>query len=218
MTELTRPPVVRGLATEYVAFADLVAGLSNAQWRTATRCSGWQVRDVAGHVTGNAVDSADGTIGARTPDEQARALRDGTPAEVAAVLRIAAGRLESFLQRLDDATWDAPSPVPGRTIGNGVLTLWYDAYVHADDIRTALGRSGERGPGLAASVRWLHDELTRLGRGPATLAFEGLASYTIGTGGPVIDGDPMRFVLAASGRYDPAELGLDESINVYSLR
>jgi hypothetical protein len=106
--------------------------------------------------------------------------------------------------------------VPGRTIGNGVLTLWYDAFVHGDDIRTALGRPGERGPGLAASVRWLRDELARSGWGPVALSLDGLPPLAIGNGGPEVTGDPMRFVLAASGRSDPAEFGLDPGVNVYS--
>jgi hypothetical protein len=50
------------------------------------------------------------------------------------------------------------------------------------------------------------------------LALDGLPPHAIGTGGPVISGDPMRFVLAASGRCDPAELGLDENVNVHGLR
>jgi uncharacterized protein (TIGR03083 family) len=218
MTEFTRPQVLQGLAAEYTAFADLVESLGDAEWSTATRCTGWQVRDVAGHVAGNATDSADGSIGRHTPDEQARSFRDGTPAQVATAVRHGATRLHSFLGRLDDATWDAPSPVPGRTISNGVLTLWYDAFVHGDDIRTALGRPARLGPGLAASLRFLCEELARLGWGPATLALDGFPPYAIGIDGPVIGGDPMGFVLAASGRCDPAELGLDEDVNVHALR
>ncbi|HEX2314019.1 MAG TPA: maleylpyruvate isomerase family mycothiol-dependent enzyme [Thermomonospora sp.] len=216
--EPTREQVVRGLAEEHAAFADLVAALDTDAWRAPTRCRGWAVRDVAAHVTGNAVDSVEGTIGTRSPDEQARAFRDGDPERTAATLRRAAERLHGFLTLLDDAVWDSPSPVPGRTIGNGVLTLWYDAFVHADDIRTALGLPGRTGPGVAASVSWLAGELARLERGPVTLRLDGLPPREVGTGGPEITGDPMRFVLAASGREDPAALGLDERINVHLLR
>jgi hypothetical protein len=34
-------------------------------------------------------------------------------------------------------------------------------------------------------------------------------------GGPAITGEPVQFVLAATGRAAPEPLGLDETINVY---
>ncbi|SEG09169.1 TIGR03083 family protein [Thermomonospora echinospora] len=217
--EPTRDQVVRGLADEHATFAALVAPLSEEQWRAPTRCSGWQVCDVAAHVAANAVESVDGTIGGRSPDEQARALRGSTPKEIADLLSTASGRLRGFLERLDDDTWHAPSPVAARTIGNGILTLWYDTFVHHNDISAALGRPHDTtGPGLTASVYWLVQELSRLERGPLTLDLDGLPPRRVGTGGPTVTGDPMRFVLAASGRTDPTALGLDESVNVHLLR
>ncbi|WP_345366597.1 maleylpyruvate isomerase family mycothiol-dependent enzyme [Actinoallomurus liliacearum] len=212
---MRRAEVVAGLAGEYARFAALIDGLSPEEWRTATRCTRWEIRDVAGHVTANAVDTVDGVVGTRTPDEQARAFRDATPADLAARLRAAAGRLIPFLESLDDAAWDRPAPKVGRSIGNGVHTLWYDAFVHGDDIRAALGRPGDRGPGLLASVQWLRDELDRLGRGPFRVLLDGAGEYAIGAGGPVLRGDPLRFVLVATGRADPAEFGTDATINVH---
>jgi uncharacterized protein (TIGR03083 family) len=213
--ELTRPQIVTGLLDEYESFASLTSGLSAADWDAPTRCPGWAVRHVAGHVTGNAVDSARGAIGTRTPDEQARDLHGHDPAGLAALLMAAATRMRAFLRGLDDDRWSSPSPVPGRTIGNGVLTLWYDAFVHGDDIRFALGQPGRGGPGLAASVLWVRAELERKGWHGARLLLDGLDEITIGPGGPVVRGDPLRFVLAAAGRANPAELGLADSINVY---
>lgn len=209
--------LVHGLDEEYTAFAALVEPLDEPAWTTPTRCTGWEVRDVTGHVVLDVVESLDGTVGTRTPDEQAKALRDHSPAEVAALLRESAPKLRALLQGLGENAWAAPSPVAGRTIYNGVLTLWYDTFVHANDIRAALGRPEWRGPGLAAGVTWLRDELERLGRGPLTLELDGLPRRSVGAGGPTVTGDPMRFVLAASGRADPAALGLDESVNVHLL-
>lgn len=212
---MKRAEVIAGLFAEYDAFAGLISQLTGDEWRTPTRCAGWEVRDVAGHVTGNVVDSMTGEIGKRTPDEQARAFRDGAPAELAERLRDATARVRPFFESLSDDDWAKPSPVAGRDLGNGILTLWYDVFVHGDDIRTALGRPGVRGPGLEASVHWIAGELERLERGPATLALDGFGERLIGTGGPVLRGDPMRFVLVATGRSDPAEFGADESINVH---
>jgi uncharacterized protein (TIGR03083 family) len=213
--ELTRPQIVTGLLAEYESFASFTSGLSAAEWDAPTRCRGWAVRHVAGHVTGNAVDFARGAIGTRTPDEQARDLHWHDPAGLAALLTTAATRMRAFLHGLDDDRWASPSPVPGRTIGNGVLTLWYDAFVHSDDIRSALGQPGRGGPGLTASVLWVRAELEKKGWHGAQLLLDGLDEITIGPGGPVVRGDPLRFVLAATGRVNPAELGLTDGINVY---
>ena len=215
---MRREDVVAGLSGQYAVFAALIDSLTAEAWDTPTRCTGWQVRDVAGHVVGNAIDTANGVIGTRTPDEQARAFRDGGPGDLAAELRAAAARLIPFLDALDDRVWGRPSPVPGRSVGNGVHTLWYDAFMHGDDIRTALGRPEDRGPGLAGTVHWLREELERLSRGPYRLVLDGLGEYAIGSRGPVLRGDPMLFTLVASGRADPAEFGADPSVNVHVLR
>jgi hypothetical protein len=37
----------------------------------------------------------------------------------------------------------------------------------------------------------------------------------IGGGGEKITGDPLEFVLVATGRADPSPWGLDESVNIY---
>jgi uncharacterized protein (TIGR03083 family) len=213
---MRRTEVVAGLLTEYDAFAALIADLTPEEWRTATRCEGWEVRDVAGHVTGTAVDVQTGVIGTRTPDEQARALRDEAPGDLAGRLGEAAESMRPFLEAVDDDAWAGPSPVPDRSLGNGVLALWNDAFLHADDIRTALGRPGEHGPGLHASVHWVRDELERRGWGPARLVLDGVGECSLGTGGPVLRGDPMRFLLVATGRADPAEFGVDAGVNVYA--
>jgi uncharacterized protein (TIGR03083 family) len=213
--ELTPAQVVTGMLREYESFACLIGSLSPAQWQTPTRCRGWAVRDVAAHVAGNAADSARAAAGTRTPDEQARDLRQQLPAELAARLSAAAAELCSLLQGLGSRVWERPSSVPGRTIGNGLLTLWYDAYVHDDDIRSVLGQPSQRGPGLEASVLWLRTELERKGWSGARLLLDGMGDITVGAGGPDVRGDPLRFVLVATGRADPAELGLDEHVNVY---
>ena len=54
------------------------------------------------------------------------------------------------------------------------------------------------------------------GWGPATLALDGMEEVLVGDGrGPRVTGDPHQFVLVATGRADPATLGLDEAVNVY---
>ena len=66
------------------------------------------------------------------------------------------------------------------------------------------------------SVAYLARMLALKGWGPATLALDGLPEHDIGAGGRTVTGDPHQFVLVATGRADPATLGLDASVNVYA--
>ena len=70
---------------------------------------------------------------------------------------------------------------------------------------------------LRACVSHLAQLLTDKEWAPATLRFDGLGEFPVSDGGGrVIDGDPLEFVLVATGRADPATLGLDDSVNVYA--
>jgi uncharacterized protein (TIGR03083 family) len=215
-TTLSRPFVTNGLLREYAELAALVTSLGDEEWAAPSRCAGFDVRDVAGHVIGLAEDVAAGRPGSRTAEEEAASVRDDSPVDAAARLRGALGTIEAIAAGATDDMWNGPSGVPGLTLGEGVLTLWYDTYVHADDIRHALGRPPARGDGLHASVAYLASELTKRGWRPATLAFEGMPRYDVSGGGAAITGDAHRFVLVATGRADAATMGLDPSVNIYA--
>ena len=212
---LVRTDVARGVLDEYESFAALVESLDTKAWETPTRCTGFQVRDVAGHVVGLAEDVAKGVAGSRNAEEEAASVRGDTPAQAGARLRAVIESLRPLLHALDDDMWNGPSGVPDLTFGRGVLTLWYDAFVHADDIRAALGRTQVAGPGLSASVEYLAGELTIRGWGPATLALDRLPRYDVNGGGREITGDPMQFVLVATGRAEPATMGLEPRVSIY---
>ena len=108
-----------------------------------------------------------------------------------------------------------PVAVPG-TLGTAVEGIWYDAYVHSDDIRDALGRPSDRCAGLWAAVSHLVDLLEDRGWGPATLELDGMEPIPVRGGGTVVRGNPLIFVLVATGRAHPIELGLDQTVNVYA--
>jgi uncharacterized protein (TIGR03083 family) len=215
ITTLSRTHIANGALAEYDAFADLVEGLTDKQWNAAARCDGWQVRDVAGHVVGLAEDTAAGVPGSRNADEEAASLRHETPVGAAARLRAAVMSVRALLDAIDDDAWAGPSGVPDLTLGDGVLTLWYDTYVHADDIRDAIGDASERGAGLDAAICYLAQQLTTRGWGPATLALHETGRYEIGDGGPEITGDALQFMLVATGRADASTMGLDPGVNIY---
>jgi hypothetical protein len=164
---------------------------------------------------GQAADTVNGTIGNRTPDDQAAALRGESPTALAARLREAMDSLAGLATVFDDAVWSAPSPVPGLTIGQGVHALLNDAYVHADDVRAALGMPFDAGPGLQASLDFVLGALQRddvAAADPAVARLLGVSSegFEQETGMTAHD-----FLLAATGRCDPARLGLSGSVNIY---
>jgi uncharacterized protein (TIGR03083 family) len=220
MTVITRPgpdraATITGLVDQYRCFAELVGALDASEWTRETRCVGWQVRDVAGHVAGQATDAISGAIGTRTPDEQAAALRGESPAALAGRLRNAADSVARLAEVFDDAAWSAPSPVPGLTLGQGVHVLLSDAYVHGDDIRAALGLAFDDGAGLHASLDFVLGALLRDDAAAAEPAVARLLDVSVEhfprqTGMAAHD-----FLLAATGRGDAARLGLPECVNIY---
>jgi uncharacterized protein (TIGR03083 family) len=210
-----RHPTITGLVDEYRSFAQLIGALSDSDWTRETRCTSWQVRDVAAHIVGQAMDTVSGAIGGRTPDDQAAALRSESPTALAAQLDTALTSIDHLATVIDDAAWSAPSPVPGLTLGQGTHALLQDAYVHGDDIRAALGLPFDPGPGLHASLDFvlgalLRDDTARVEPAIARLLVVPAEHFTRETGMPVYD-----FLLAATGRGDPAPLRLPRSVNIF---
>jgi uncharacterized protein (TIGR03083 family) len=217
---LSRTEIVEGLVAELAAFGALIGPLDADAWAAPTRCEGWTVADVSAHVIGSMADVVSGRLeGLGSPEVTARevAERQGrSPAELAAELDGVTKLTFELGQAFDDAAWAAPAPGGyDGSLGEGVEALWYDAYLHADDIRVALGRPSERGPGLRPAVHHVAVLLDKKGWGPATLDLDGVETVLVGGGGRDVTGDPMAFVLAATGRGDPVALGLDASVNVY---
>jgi uncharacterized protein (TIGR03083 family) len=217
---LTRTEITRGLVDELEAFGALIGPLDPAAWDAPTRCAGWSVADVAAHVIGSMADVTNGRLeGLGSPEVTARevAERRGRSAlELADELAGVTKLVTELAGAMDDAAWSAPAPGGyDGSLGEGVEALWYDTYLHAEDIRAALGRPAERGPGMRPAVDHLAVVLGKRGWGPATLSFDGLETVAVGVGGPTLTGDPLPFVLAATGRADPEALGLDSSVNVY---
>jgi uncharacterized protein (TIGR03083 family) len=217
---LSRTEVTAGLVQEMDAFGELIRPLDAGAWDEPTRCEGWSVADVAAHVIGSMADVVSGRLeGLGSPEATAREVAERTgrsPAELAQELVAVTKLAQDIAASFDDATWEMPAPGGyDGTLGQGVEALWYDTYLHADDIRAALGRPSVGGPGLRASVHHVATELAKRGWGPATLAFDGLEAVPVGAGGSPRTGDALEFVLVATGRADPTPLGLDASVNIY---
>jgi uncharacterized protein (TIGR03083 family) len=221
---LPRIEVTTGLLEELERFKALIQPLTPAEWATPSRCTGWTVGDVAAHVIGGMVDVAAFRLeGLGTPEVTARqvAERQGrSPAELADELGATIKATADLLTAFNEEAWGLQAPGGfDFTLGEGVEALWHDAWLHGDDILAALGRPSDRGDGVKASVSHIADVLTREGWGPAVVALDGIPEFPVnangGAGGSRFTGDPLAFVLAATGRADPAPLGLDESANIY---
>lgn len=210
-----RDQTMTGLLHQYDSFAELIGTLDDSQWARQTRCTGWQVRDVAGHLVGQAVDTVSGTIGSRTPDEQASALRGESPPALAARLHSAMDSLTRLMPVFDDALWSAPSPVPGLTVGQGMHSLLQDAYLHGDDIRAALGLPPDAGAGLPASLDFVLGALLRDDAAAAEPAIAQLLAVPADQFSEKTGIAAHDFLLAATGRCDPASLLLPDAINIF---
>jgi uncharacterized protein (TIGR03083 family) len=218
---LDRETVLTGIPVELRAFGDLVRSLSAQDLDIPTRCAGWSVADVAGHVIGTVVDITEGRLeGQGTPEvteRQAKERHGRTAEQLADELAGATPGLAAILGSLPEDAWNGPSITdPQYPLGFAVEAIWFDAYLHGDDIRAAVGEPSALGDGLRCAVHHVSGYLQHRGWGPATLALDGIEPVLVAGGGTEITGDPLEFVLAATGRRDAAGLGLDPEINVYA--
>jgi uncharacterized protein (TIGR03083 family) len=218
---LPREYVIPGTLAEYMSFSDLIRGFSPEEWGTASRCAGWSVADVAAHVVGQLTDVVNLRLeGLGTPEvtsRQASERRGSSAVELADELDSSVKVAGELLSAFDDAAWAAPAPAGAAgALGFGVESLWFDTFVHSFDMRSSLGDSLLDGDGLRPSLSHIAQVLTDEGWGPAELKFGEYETFPISGGsGRTIAGNAADFVLASTGRGDPALFGLDETVNIY---
>jgi uncharacterized protein (TIGR03083 family) len=219
---LARSVVVPGMTNEYNAFADLLDTLSAEQWETPSRCAGWQVADVAAHVVGQLSDvTAFRLEGLGTPEVTARQVderRGSTSAQLAEELRTTTKTATDLVEGFDDAAFESEGPQGnGQTLGFGLESLWFDTYLHADDIRSSLGQSTNEPIGFAPSISHISQVLSQQQWPAATIRLSGLDEFLVSGGDSerLITGDPMQFILVSTGRADPSIMSLDAAVNIY---
>jgi uncharacterized protein (TIGR03083 family) len=210
------------MITEYGVFADLLDGLSPEQWEAQSRCNDWRVADVAAHVVGQLTDVAALRLdGLGTPEVTARQVEERkgrTASELAEELRTTTKTATDLVEAFDEDAFNAEGPqANGQTLGYGLEALWFDTFLHGDDILAAVGKSTTSKACHPPSVSHISDSLSQDGAQPATIRLNGLDEFLVsgGDNGRVIAGDPMQFILVATGRADPATLGLGPEINIY---
>ncbi len=204
---LPRDEVCDGLLYELGQFGFLIRSLTTAQWNTPSRCDGWTVGDVARHTVGSMADVVAGRLdGLGSPEVTARevAERSGrSPAELGdecdEVIKSSAGILALF----DDAAWNGAGPGGyDGTLGDGVEALWFDAWMHADDIRSPLGLPSVVGPGLRGALSHIAPFIDKFG-------WEG----TIPTAD---EPNAFTFALVSTGRADASLIADNPPPNIYA--
>lgn len=203
-------------------FEVLIRSIDESAWVQPSRCDGWTAGDVARHVVGQFADVVAGRFDGLGTDEATRrevAERAGRgPVEVADELAEIRPGLAALLGMFDDDAWSTAAPGGAAgTLGQGVEALWSDMVLHADDIRTAIGRTAPADVDTKAAASHIADILTQQQWRPATIALDGLPQFDVSGGGEKITGPAWPFVLAATGRGDLAALGLDHSANIYRV-
>ena len=138
--------------------AGLLAGLTDDQWATPSRCEGWTVRDVMVHLESTngfwAFALSAGLQGepsrflttfdpVATPAQMVAATAPGPGAEVAATFAASVDALAGVIASLDatEGGWAILAEAPPGHITAGAVThhaLW-DSWVHERDILLPLG-------------------------------------------------------------------------------
>jgi uncharacterized protein (TIGR03083 family) len=202
---LARTVVSEGLIDELERFEVLIRPLSPAQWNTPSRCNGWTVGDVARHVIGSMSDATSGRLeGLGSPEVTQREVdeRAGRSAAESADECVEARKAATAMVPLfDDAAWAAAGPGGfDGTLGDGVEALWYDTWLHAQDIRAALG--------VPPEMSSLHAAVSHVGWDLGRHDWHGEI--------PKGDDAAYGFILVATGRADGSSLGADAPPNIYA--
>lgn len=147
-----RVPVLR----QRTRLAATFAGLTDEQWRSASRCDGWTVQDVVAHLVGvNAFWRSSVLAGlagtptrvlegfdpAATPPLMVGPMRTLTPAEVFEQFVSTNDALLETIAALDDTGWSMLAETPAGHVPIRLLAqhaLW-DSWVHERDIALPLG-------------------------------------------------------------------------------
>lgn len=159
-TILPKEPIVAGLAEEWSAIDELLAGLPADAWATPSPCPGWDVHANVAHIIGTesmlagieAPDVGDDVTALPHVRNDIGAFNErwivglaGTPPDemLDRFRKLTAERLDA-LRAMDDDAWNAEGFTPAGTDTHGrfMRIRIFDCWMHEQDIRTAVGRPG----------------------------------------------------------------------------
>ena len=151
---------IENLETVWSSLNDLCSDLDESQWKTPTDCPGWSVQDQLSHIIGSEAS----LLGRPRPDHEPPEVGHirnelGARNEVVVDWRrplLGAKVLEEFrevtaervkaLRAMTEADFEveAQSPIGRGTVYDALQIRIFDAWVHEQDIRRAVGRPGHQ--------------------------------------------------------------------------
>ena len=186
----------RVVARQRLAMADMLAGLSEADWEQPSLCAGWRVRDVAAHVTLIPIAPSAGSLLVDFAKARGNYARFNTVASQRRAARTPSQLVQDL--RTTAETRSVPWPV------NPANVMW-DILVHAQDIALPLGIDFPTPPdaGAAAAtriweLRWPFSFGAKRRLGAFRLTATD-ADWTMGTG-PEVAGPIAAILLLLTGR------------------
>lgn len=157
---------VTDIDADIAAWADCIATiaelgetLTDEEWAAPTECPGWTVKDVYAHLIGGEEWMSTGhpplTSFREAADEPVYARRDTPPGAVLAELRTVLANRRSQLAARPPVPGTPALTAHGLPVNVGVLYQLraFDAWIHEQDIRRAIGRPGNLDSAAAATSR-----------------------------------------------------------------
>jgi uncharacterized protein (TIGR03083 family) len=136
----------------------LCSDFTEEQWKTPTDCPGWSVQDQLSHLVGAETRLLGHPLPAYTPQDVSHVKnetgqsnevlvdwrRPKTGAQVLAEFREMTGQRMSLLRTMTDADFaeKTDTPIGLAPVSEQVAIRIFDAWVHEQDVRRALGRPG----------------------------------------------------------------------------
>ena len=164
-------PVIDTLGAVWHSISELCSDLDEGQWQASTECPGWSVQDQIAHLVGSESmfmgrpmpdhELSEPAPHARNPvGERNEVLvdyrRSWPPEKVLEEFREVTSERLAQLRAMsdDDLGAEAMTPLGPGTLRDLVAIRAFDAWVHEQDIRRAIGRPGSlSGAGAAHSLQ-----------------------------------------------------------------
>lgn len=147
------------------SIATLCSGFTEAQWKTPTDCPGWSVQDQIAHLVGAEV----GILGRPTPDHAPAETghvknevglrnevvvdwrRSSPGVQVLEEFKQVTGERLALLTAMNEADFqvETQTPIGPGTVAEFLRIRIFDAWVHEQDIRRAVGLPGHLGGPIA---------------------------------------------------------------------
>lgn len=152
MNQQETSAAMRDERTSLMAF---LRDLPEAAWEKPSLCPGWTVRDVVAHLIGNAADvnalNLDGAGTEAFNQRQIDERKDKTIEQLLVEWDEQGSQFEAGILEQTDELWNSEFP-PFGTVGTALRRLVEDIYIHAQDIKVALGEEQSDGAGLLPTL------------------------------------------------------------------